>query len=72
MQHDYGQSLCVTSRVGCNMQCAFCASGLLKKQRNLTAGEMVNQVMAVSKDTGIRISHVVSWVRENLLITMMK
>ena len=59
MQHDYGQSLCVTSQVGCNMQCAFCASGLLKKQRNLTAGEMVNQVMAVSKDTGIRISHVV-------------
>ena len=59
MQLDYGQSLCVTSQVGCNMQCAFCASGLLKKQRNLTAGEMVNQVMAVSKDTGIRISHVV-------------
>ena len=41
MRHDYGQSLCVTSQVGCNMQCAFCASGLLKKQRNLTAGEMV-------------------------------
>ena len=59
MRHDYGQSLCVTSQVGCNMQCAFCASGLLKKQRNLTAGEMVNQVMAVSHDSGIRISHVV-------------
>lgn len=59
MKHDYGQSLCVTSQVGCNMQCSFCASGLLKKQRNLTAGEMVNQVMAVSRDTGIRISHVV-------------
>ena len=59
MRHDYGQSLCVTSQVGCNMQCAFCASGLLKKQRNLTAGEMVNQVMAVAKDTGIRVSHVV-------------
>lgn len=59
MKHDYGQSLCVTSQVGCNMQCSFCASGLLKKQRNLTAGEMVNQVMAVTKDTKIRISHVV-------------
>ncbi len=45
------------------MQCAFCASGLLKKQRNLTAGEMVNQVMAVTKDTGIRVSHVVAWNR---------
>ena len=59
MRHDYGQSLCVTSQVGCNMQCAFCASGLLKKQRNLTAGEMVNQVMAVTKDTGIRVSHAI-------------
>ena len=59
MIHDYGQSLCVTSQVGCNMHCSFCASGLLKKQRDLTAGEMVNQIMAVSRDTGIRISHVV-------------
>ncbi len=59
MRHDYGESLCVTSQVGCNMQCAFCASGLLKKQRNLTAGEMVNQVMAVTRDTNTRISHVV-------------
>lgn len=59
MKHDYGQSLCVTSQVGCNMCCSFCASGLLKKQRDLTAGEMVNQVMAVSHDTGIRVSHVV-------------
>lgn len=59
MKHDYGQSLCVTSQVGCNMQCSFCASGLLKKQRNLTAGEMVNQIMAVTRDLQIRISHVV-------------
>lgn len=59
MKHDYGQSLCVTSQVGCNMKCSFCASGLLRKQRNLTAGEMVNQVMAVARDSQIRISHVV-------------
>lgn len=59
MIHDYGRSLCVTSQVGCNMKCRFCASGLLRKQRNLTAGEMVNQIMAVMKDTGERISHVV-------------
>lgn len=59
MKHDYGQSLCVTSQVGCNMQCSFCASGLLRKQRNLTAGEMVNQIMAVTRDLQIRISHVV-------------
>lgn len=59
MIHDYGTSLCVTSQVGCNMKCTFCASGLLHKQRNLTAGEMVEQVMKVQKDTGKRISHIV-------------
>ena len=59
MIHDYGKSLCVTSQVGCNMQCSFCASGLLRKQRNLTAGEMVNQVMSVMRDLQIRVSHVV-------------
>lgn len=59
MVHDYGRSLCVTSQLGCNMGCTFCASGLLKKQRDLTAGEMVNQVLTVMNDTGERISHVV-------------
>lgn len=59
MIHDYGRSLCVTSQLGCNMGCAFCASGLLKKQRNLTAGEMVNQVLSVMADTKERVSHVV-------------
>ena len=59
MIHDYGRSLCVTSQVGCNMQCQFCASGLLRKQRNLTAGEMVGQVMKVQQDTKERISHIV-------------
>ncbi len=59
MIHEYGRSLCVTSQLGCNMGCKFCASGLLKKQRNLTAGEMVNQVLTVMHDTGERISHVV-------------
>ncbi|MCI9092289.1 MAG: 23S rRNA (adenine(2503)-C(2))-methyltransferase RlmN [Coprobacillus sp.] len=59
MIHDYGKSLCVTSQLGCNMGCRFCASGLLKKQRNLTAGEMVNQVLSVMNDTNERVSHVV-------------
>lgn len=59
MVHDYGRSLCVTSQLGCNMGCAFCASGLLKKQRNLTAGEMVNQILTVMLDTDERVSHVV-------------
>ena len=59
MVHDYGLSLCVTSQVGCNMGCKFCASGLLKKVRNLTPGEMVGQVMKVSHDLDVRVSHVV-------------
>lgn len=59
MVHDYGKSLCVTSQVGCNMKCKFCASGLLNKQRNLTAGEMVAQIMKVQQDIAQRISHVV-------------
>lgn len=59
MIHDYGKSLCVTSQLGCNMGCKFCASGLLKKQRDLTAGEMVNQVLTVMHDTQDRVSHVV-------------
>lgn len=59
MIHDYGKSLCVTSQVGCNLKCSFCASGLLKKQRDLTAGEIVAQIMKVQQDTNDRVSHVV-------------
>lgn len=47
MPYNYGDAVCVTSEVGCNMGCAFCASGLLKKKRGLTAGEMVGQVLTV-------------------------
>ena len=62
MIYDYGKSICVTSQVGCNMGCDFCASGLLKKRRDLTSGEIVAQVLSVQKDldeTGDRISHIV-------------
>ena len=62
MTYNYGRSLCVTSQIGCNMGCTFCASGLLKKQRDLTSGEMVAQVMTVQLELDKeedRISHVV-------------
>lgn len=59
MIHDYGKSLCVTSQVGCNMKCRFCASGLLNRQRNLTSGEIVAQIIKVQEDIKQRISHVV-------------
>lgn len=59
MTHEYGLSLCVTSQIGCNMGCTFCASGILKKQRNLSAAEIVAQVLMVQQDVGKRISHIV-------------
>ncbi len=62
MIFDYGKSVCVSSQVGCNMGCAFCASGLTKKKRDLTSGEMVAQVMYVQKEldkTNDRLSHIV-------------
>lgn len=59
MRHDYGNSLCISTQVGCNMGCHFCESGRLKKVRNLEASEMVRQVLAVEEDLKIRISHIV-------------
>ncbi len=59
MHHDYGYSVCVTTEVGCNMGCAFCASGMKKKLRNLETSEMVLQVLMVSKLSKVRVSHVV-------------
>ena len=59
MRHDYGNSICVSSQVGCNMGCKFCESGRRKKVRNLKSGEIVSQVLEVEKDIKERISHVV-------------
>lgn len=59
MCHEYGYSVCVTTEVGCNMGCAFCASGMKKKLRNLEASEIVLQVLTVSRLADVRVSHVV-------------
>ena len=59
MNHDYGYSLCVSSQVGCNMGCAFCESGRLKKVRNLELSELVGQIICVSKYEKIRIDSIV-------------
>ncbi len=59
MKHDYGLSVCVSSEVGCNMGCAFCESGRLKKVRNLLPHEIVLQIMAIEEIIGMRISSVV-------------
>jgi 23S rRNA m2A2503 methyltransferase len=49
MRHKFGLSVCVTTQVGCNMGCSFCASGLLTKNRDLTSGEIVEQIMMVQQ-----------------------
>ena len=62
MRYNYGNVICVSSQVGCNMGCAFCASGLLKKERNLSAAEMVGELLLVNSllaDEGSRVTHVV-------------
>ncbi len=59
MEHDYGNSLCISTEVGCNMNCSFCESGRIKKQRDVTSGEMVLEIMKIEEDIKTRISHVV-------------
>ena len=59
MRHDYGNSVCISSQVGCNMGCRFCESGRRKKVRNLETYEMVLQLLMIEKILGERISHVV-------------
>ena len=62
MHHDYGYSICLSSQVGCNMGCAFCASGLLGLERNLTAGEILAQLYYFQKklnEQNARISRLV-------------
>ncbi len=59
MHHDYGNSLCVSTQVGCNMSCAFCESGRLKKVRNLIPSEMILPILQIERDLKIRISHIV-------------
>ena len=59
LPHDYGHSVCISSQVGCRQGCRFCASTLAGLSRNLTASEMLSQVYRISRDTGVRIDHVV-------------
>ncbi|HGD4736153.1 TPA: 23S rRNA (adenine(2503)-C(2))-methyltransferase RlmN [Streptococcus agalactiae] len=64
MRQHYGLSVCVTTQVGCNIGCTLCASGLIKKQRDLNNGEITAQIMLVQKyfderGQGERVSHIV-------------
>ncbi|VPY97317.1 radical SAM enzyme, Cfr family [Streptococcus pneumoniae] len=63
MRQHYGLSVCVTTQVGCSIGCTFCASGLIKKQRDLNNGEIVAQIMLVQKyfaDEGVQVNLAVS------------
>ncbi len=59
MKYHHGCSVCVSSQVGCRMGCAFCASTIEGLERNLTPGEMLEQVYRIQSLTGERVSHVV-------------
>ena len=54
MVFEYGFSACLSSQVGCNMGCSFCASGLLKKQRDLSAGEIVGQALMIQRQLDLK------------------
>ena len=59
MEYHHGRTICVSSQIGCKMGCKFCASTGIKFIRNLTSGEIVEQILAVQIDENVRISNIV-------------
>jgi len=59
MRYEHGNSLCISSQVGCRMGCAFCASTIGGRVRDLNASEILGQVIAAEKDSGERVSNIV-------------
>ena len=59
MSYHHGYSICVSSQIGCKMGCKFCASTGINFIRNLTSGEILEQIIAVEQDKGIQISNIV-------------
>ena len=59
MKYKYGYSLCVSTQVGCRMNCAFCATGVGGFMRNLSASEILSQIHAAQNDMAIKVSHIV-------------
>ena len=59
MSYHHGYSICISSQIGCKMGCKFCASTGINFIRNLTSGEIVEQILAVEQDAKVRISNVV-------------
>jgi 23S rRNA (adenine2503-C2)-methyltransferase len=59
MRYSYGNSICISTQAGCSMGCSFCASTIGGKNRDLTAGEMIGQILKVQNDSGSTISNIV-------------
>ena len=59
MKYEHGNTVCISSQVGCRMGCKFCASTIGGKVRDLSPGELLGQVIAAQKDLGERISNIV-------------
>ena len=59
MEYHHGKTICVSSQIGCKMGCKFCASTGIKFVRNLSSGEIIEQILAVEQDTNSNISNVV-------------
>lgn len=59
MRYEHGNTACVSTQVGCRMGCVFCASGLLGLKRNLSAGEILDQVLFIQKDAGVPVHNIV-------------
>ena len=59
MEYHHGYTVCVSSQIGCKMGCKFCASTGIPFERNLSSGEIVEQVLAIERDLGITISNIV-------------
>lgn len=59
MEYHHGFTICVSSQIGCKMGCKFCASTGIPFSRSLEAGEIVEQLLAIERDTGIKISNIV-------------
>lgn len=59
MEYLHGYTACISSQIGCKMGCSFCASTIAGFRRNLSAGEMLEQILAIQRDSGVRVGNVV-------------
>jgi 23S rRNA (adenine2503-C2)-methyltransferase len=59
MKYAHGYTACISSQIGCKMGCSFCASTIEGFRRNLSAGEMLEQILAIQRDSGVKIGNVV-------------